>query len=288
MPRKKRSPSRCRSFNTRKTTTLTAWLSPVRTKPWPFPKCVPRRWEPAQTPRAAASGRRGVRYHLDAYEQVEAAWRLKPDRYRRTLAASWYDLAGAFADVADWARAENAGREALRRTQEILQSDPSNSEARRDIACASYQFGRALDGLRRRREAAAQFERVLDIATGLLKNDPANQEDMELIINAEDRLASYQMEAGNPGAALEYYRRSVEMLVRLPAADWAAYLAADYDSMGDAAARGDRAQAARYYSQAAPIWTRLRETGQLPRAYANRPDEPRHAKPQTVTNGSPQ
>jgi len=214
---------------------------------------------------------RALAWHEKARAQVEAAYALNPERYRRIVAESWGDLSGAYLDAGDARRAEAAGREQLRREQEIAGVDPQNAEARRDLAGALRLVSQSLIAQRREGEGFALGERALEMFDELLKQHPGTQEDLEQLIYLHDSMAEYLLAAGKRVAAADHYRRNIEHLEPAPAFMGGTALALEYGLIADALAPVDRTQAARYYEKALSSWDTLRNAGPLPPIYADKP-----------------
>jgi tetratricopeptide (TPR) repeat protein len=210
-------------------------------------------------------------WHQQSHAQVEAAYALNPGRYRRVLAESWGDLSRTYLRTGDARQAEAAGREQLRRDQEMAGIDPQNTEARRDLAGAWWSVSGALLAQRHGQEGFAAGERALEMYEGLLQQDPNNREDLDALVEVHERLAEYLLTTGQRTAAVEHYRRNIEHLESLQASMNGIALAVEYGLIADALAPVDRAQAARNYGKALSLWDTLRNAGPLPPKYAEKP-----------------
>lgn len=214
---------------------------------------------------------RRVQENLLAHEQIEAAYRLNPAHYRRLLAASWDDLSSTYLETGDTRRAEAAAREHLRGAQAVSDADPSNSEARAEVAWGLCKIGRVLQAQHRPQEAVAYTSRAAAVLEEALRRDPSSGDIRGMLIQAHEWSAESLLSSGKRPAALAQYRASIELLGRVPGTSGEIGRALDYELMGDALARAERSQAHAYYEQAAQLWEHLRDTGQLPPQYAGRP-----------------
>jgi serine/threonine protein kinase len=212
-----------------------------------------------------------LRHHQQGFEQDEAAFRLKPGRYRNALADAWGDLGQAYLNVGQFRKAEAAARESLSRFQEIAASDPENAEARRNVAVSYARIAGALVQEHRDSEAGDLQEQALSMYESLLRREPKNRDDLEPAVSIHNDLARYQATAGDGAAALGHYRRNLELLDAFPDSPDSVWLALNYGLLADGLARWDRAQAAVCYQKAAALWARLRDSGHLPAAYAGKP-----------------
>jgi tetratricopeptide (TPR) repeat protein len=195
-----------------------------------------------------------------------------PDRYRRTLADAYTDLARALAFAGDAAGAETAARESLRRFEESAAADRDNLEAFRDVAVAHWGLARALAAGNHQPQAAAEYEKAAADYERLGKTNPADRHD-QVLIEANDWLAAWYLKRGEPSRAIGCYRTNIGALTGLSGSDAALALATDDERLGDALARTDPARAVDSYRDAAAIWKKLGDSGQLRPADAGKPKE---------------
>jgi eukaryotic-like serine/threonine-protein kinase len=231
----------------------------------------------------AAYFARALEWHQQSHAQVEAAYGLNPERYRRVLAESWGDLSAAYLSAGDARRAESAGREHLRREREIYAADPQNAEASRDLAGALRFLAQFLLARRRGKEGFAAGEQSLESFEWLLHHDPTNREDLDQLVELHDRMAEYLLAVGQRPAAAEHYRRNIQHLESAPPSVQGVVLALEYGLIADALAPIDRAQAANYYRKAISLWDALRKAGPLPPKYADKPTALRQALARIAT-----
>jgi tetratricopeptide (TPR) repeat protein len=168
-------------------------------------------------------------------------------------------------------QAEAAQRESLSQFQEIAAADPQNAEAQRDVGVAHLRMAATLSMERREASAAAERNKALGIYESLLRRDPKNRDDIDADLGIQIDMAHYLAGKGDAAGALAHCRRGLELLATAPDSPGSVWLALSYGALGDALAHFDRPQAAVCYRKAAIIWTRLRDSGNLPDAYRDKP-----------------
>ena len=219
----------------------------------------------------SAYARRSLEHHLAAHQEVESAFRMNPDRYRSTLADSWGDIGDAYVGAGDLSNGENAVRESLRIYSGIWQADPSNSEARRDVAVSHGRVAAVLAALHQDAAAAAEREQALAIYEWIFQRDSKNAENIGDIVRLRDLLAAYRASTGDRAAAVAHYRRNFALMKGLPSSPWAESEAAlDYGLLGDQLAEVNAPAAADCYRAALAQWGILQRAGQFPPGHAER------------------
>jgi serine/threonine protein kinase len=122
------------------------------------------------------------------------------------------------ASLGETAGAEDSYRKALRYAEELVRADKSNLEDRRNLVTAHTKLGAVLATSGNRSEGMKHYQEAIGLQEAIMATGTPDAEALLAAAGLFDKIGSLRSLSSDPAAALEYYRRGLRTLERLPAA----------------------------------------------------------------------